>query len=261
MCDHIMETLLRSLSRACNAIKSNNIAVAAPVSFTHFHRLPPEIRNTIYKLLVVDTIPIRITSSKGRKAKRNHFLALTLVNKLFGKEAKSIFYSFNTFIIGNGAWGLTRQPNLHGLKQFISRVPKEHLSQIQFIKIEVHFGVYIRSIDDYRQFPRQFKDLQSVIRVFNKYFTTAQTVTFLAIDSHHAYLYQSWDHATAALPGVSKAIATLLDKENTSLKQMSFRHQDGSRCKILYNKFVEECASNERRRLAIKSLSAKEIVV
>jgi len=108
--------------------------------FRYFTRLPPEIRNEVYKLLFVANISPRICSPVHRRKRRPDrfdFTRLLLVNKQINAEAKTILYSLTTFIIGNRDWGSRDQPNLHGLKAFISRVPKACISIITKINIEM----------------------------------------------------------------------------------------------------------------------------
>jgi hypothetical protein len=116
--------------------------------FRYFTRLPPEIRNEIYKLLFVSSSEIVISSPLNRRKRRPprlDFTRLLLVNKQINAEAKTIFYSLNTFVIGNRDWASTEQANLHALKAFTSRVPKTCISIIPNITVQMRF---------YRQLPR-----------------------------------------------------------------------------------------------------------
>jgi hypothetical protein len=110
--------------------------------FKYFTHLPPEIRNEIYKLLFVSSTHIRICSPRDRRRRcppRLDFTRLLLVNRQINTEAKTIFYSLNTFVIGNRDWGSRQQVNLHALKAFISRVPKACISIISRLEIEMRF--------------------------------------------------------------------------------------------------------------------------
>jgi hypothetical protein len=74
------------------------------MEFKYFLRLPPEIRNEVYKLLFVSNTNLRVSSPVHRRKRRPpqlDFTRLLLVNKQINAEAKTIFYSLNTFIIGN----------------------------------------------------------------------------------------------------------------------------------------------------------------
>jgi hypothetical protein len=112
------------------------------MEFKYFLRLPPEIRNEVYKLLFVSNTNLRVSSPVHRRKRRPpqlDFTRLLLVNKQIDAEAKTIFYSLNTFIIGNREWASRERVNLHALKAFISRVPKACISIIAKITIEMRF--------------------------------------------------------------------------------------------------------------------------
>jgi hypothetical protein len=97
------------------------------MEFKYFTRLPPEIRNEVYKLLFVSRLGVVIRSPlnpRKRRPPQLDFTRLLLVNKQINAEAKTMFYSLNTFIIGNLDWVSTEKANLHGLKAFTSHVPK-----------------------------------------------------------------------------------------------------------------------------------------
>jgi hypothetical protein len=116
--------------------------------FKYFTRLPPEIRNEVYKLLFVSSGEIVISSPLNRRKRRPpqlDFTRLLLVNKQINAEAKTIFYSLNTFVIGNRDWASREQANLHALKAFTSRVPKTCIAIISNITVKMRF---------YRQLPR-----------------------------------------------------------------------------------------------------------
>lgn len=88
-----------------------------PKKYMDFMKFPPEIRNMIYELLLELGEPIPITSpalgrGSNRRLKR-HFTGLFGVSKKIGEEARTTFYSCNTWVVGNGQWGSRRQPNRH----------------------------------------------------------------------------------------------------------------------------------------------------
>ena len=70
---------------------------------------------------------------------------LLRLNKQINAEASTIFYSKNKFVLGNGAWGSTSLPNVHGLKAFLGRVPNKYLAHITEVTVEVHCRKYYRS--------------------------------------------------------------------------------------------------------------------
>jgi hypothetical protein len=105
--------------------------------------LPPEIRNTIYELLVIKNDPILVCSPRrkhvvNREFTSRSFAALLRLNKQINAEASTIFYAKNRFVFGNGTWGSTSVPNAHGLKAFLDRVPKKYLVRIEDVLVEVH---------------------------------------------------------------------------------------------------------------------------
>jgi hypothetical protein len=67
---------------------------------------PAKLRNLIYELVVTKEEPVLIISQRNTRhiKKQNHadFAILLMVNTKVSAEAKRIFYSFNTFVIGNG---------------------------------------------------------------------------------------------------------------------------------------------------------------
>jgi hypothetical protein len=112
------------------------------MEFKYFTCLPPEIRNEVYKLLFVSRCGVVVSSPLNRRKRRPpqlDFTRLLLVNKQINAEAKTIFYSLNTFVIGNKDWASTRQANLHALKAFTSRVPKGCISIISTVTVEMRF--------------------------------------------------------------------------------------------------------------------------
>lgn len=111
--------------------------------------LTPEIRNEIYDLLVVREEPILIASPRKIKRKcfwrklktqtqrHTNFASLLRVGKQISREAKTVFYARNTFIIGSGRYGSTRQANIHGFRNFIVRVPKHCLALIRRVELDL----------------------------------------------------------------------------------------------------------------------------
>jgi hypothetical protein len=108
-----------------------------------FWSLPPEVRNMIYSLFVIDDKPLPIQSPRRRNVinkelTNKNFGRLLCVNKQFNAEASAMFYSKNTWVVGNGAYGLTIQTNEHGLKMFNSRVSAQNKACIKKIIMEIH---------------------------------------------------------------------------------------------------------------------------
>jgi hypothetical protein len=122
--------------------------------------LPPELRNEIYDLLLVPEEPILIVCPRKNKKKRfwgklktqaqqrhTNFASLLRVDKQISHEAKTFFYACNTFIIGNGYFGSTRQVNVRGFQKFIARVPKDCLGLIPRVELDM---LMLAPNDDFR---------------------------------------------------------------------------------------------------------------
>jgi len=121
--------------------------------------LPPEIRNMIYKLLpLVFKSPIKVTPSKnilhGKSARsrpRKQKTGILRVDKQTYLETSQIFYSQNKFIFGTSMSDSQDEPNLQGFKQFITRVPKQHLAAITNVELTCcsHSNRWYASISDW----------------------------------------------------------------------------------------------------------------
>lgn len=109
-----------------------------------FMPLPPEIRNMVYSLLLIQDSPIPICSPRRWVMNEDSitptasFHNLMLVNKQIHAEVYTVFYSLNTFSIGNGDYGSSRDINIHGLKSFIRRVPAQYIECIPHLRIMVY---------------------------------------------------------------------------------------------------------------------------
>jgi hypothetical protein len=151
--------------------------------FKYFTRLPPEIRNSIYELLLVKKGFISISSPRNRRKKvrpRTNFGCLLRVNKQINSEAKTIFFARNTFCVGNGWWGSRGEANLHALKAFISRVPKACIAMITKIEVDMYFHLqrgWVWGAPSQNTFYTNevyVLELQSVARAVLKYFTSVE---------------------------------------------------------------------------------------
>jgi hypothetical protein len=138
--------------RFCNCFEENSPFLQTSSQTTIYSRsihdnmdtftsLPPEIRNMIYSLLLIQGSPIPICSPR-RWVMNEHsttptasFHNLMLVNKQIHAEVYTAFYSYNTFSIGNGDYGSSRETNMHGLKSFIRRVPAQYIHYISKLTI------------------------------------------------------------------------------------------------------------------------------
>ncbi|KUJ16784.1 uncharacterized protein LY89DRAFT_684830 [Mollisia scopiformis] len=115
------------------------MAKPAKLSFT---KLPAEIRYMIYPYLHLKLDrPIKISPSKGifKRGLKEQKTGILRVDRQTYLEAGPFFYSQNTFLIGNSPNPSNEEPNLHGLKQFLTRVPKHHLAAIVNIGLVCYF--------------------------------------------------------------------------------------------------------------------------
>ncbi|KAE9366901.1 hypothetical protein N431DRAFT_487371 [Stipitochalara longipes BDJ] len=210
-------------------------------------RLRQLIRNEVYKLLFVSNINLRICSPLHRRKRQPpqlDFTRLLLVNKQINAEAKTIFYSLNTFIIGNRDWASREQPNIHALKAFISRVPKACISIIAKITIEMRFYRqlgrtwvigpigWMMSPPTYQVNGEDVVQLQSLARSVVKHFTGVEFIEISTGLSPPADLRGDYGRAV-------KAVGKMLTLPN--LKLMTFRGE--------LDPFIEQLIKeNEARR-------------
>jgi hypothetical protein len=213
--------------------------------FIYFTRLAPEIRNHVYELLLINEHPISITSPRKKRAvkkelPKTNFGRLLRVNKQFNAEAKTVFYSLNSFVVGNGPFGLTTQENLHALRAFISRVPGICISRIS----QVHFEINVIRITDwsnhvyiYKVQDSCVKDIESISRALVKHFRGLESLS-IGFKPHRGYLYnhdlpspnwQSNAQVSQSLEGdlasVAKGVRVVLKHPN--LKFIRFQERPG----------------------------------
>jgi hypothetical protein len=209
--------------------------------FIYFTRLPPEIRNDIYELLLVNEHPIPITSPRKKhavkkEAPKTNFARLLRVNKQFNAEAKTVFYSLNSFVVGNGPFGLTTEENLHALRAFITRVPAICVRRIT----RVHFEINVMQVKDwssnfynYRVPDSSVKDLESISRALVKHFRGLESL-IIGFKPYRQYSYDSlgpnWRSSFQAsksiegdLASVAKAVRVVLKHSN--LKFVRFQER------------------------------------
>jgi len=227
--------------------------------FKYFTRLPPEIRNAVYELLIVNR-KIAIASPRNRRKKvppRTNFGCLLRVNKQIHAEAKTIFYARNTFILGNGRWGSREEANLHALQAFTSRVPKDCIALITKIEINIYFQLKRystwASVTDPLEFFMHNQDaleLQSVARAVLKYFTGVESIDVVAaaLKGDTTYPTDSQAEFTGYVDSAAKAMGMMLGHPN--LRQMSFH--DGSR--LQFDTFVEKVKPGKEAKSDIISI-------
>jgi len=175
-----------------------------------FFSLPLEIRDRIYRLLLIQKFPINIrspfkrrTATGCRRDKRrpvaptitNHFGAILQVNKQLHGEATPVFYSANQFAVGIGDYGSSSSSNFHGLKAFLARVPVRYISLIKRVVLTIHLIP-----EDRHWFPDQARvfafsgdasDAETISRILITCFTGLQSVLISWIYSGK-YSHQPW---------------------------------------------------------------------
>ncbi|CZR66632.1 uncharacterized protein PAC_16533 [Phialocephala subalpina] len=106
-----------------------------------FLKLPAELRNIIYGLLLINKGIIRIPSPYRKNAQRSvprpkkNLRCILRTNKQIYQETRTVFYSSNRFLIGNGWYGCKIDANLHALGLFLKRVPKGCISMITKVSL------------------------------------------------------------------------------------------------------------------------------
>jgi hypothetical protein len=216
---------------------------------TKFTAIPPEIRNKIYKLVLIKNKPIIITSPRKKyqlKQKYPNSASLLMVNKQIYAEAKFLFYSLNEFVIGNEHWGSTIFANLHGLQAFISRVPKDCLEHIR----KVHFEgcLYLK---EYSYLTRRSnaKQLLTMSRTMLKYFKGVESleIELFAGDGHQELFPSSFD--AEYLGGISKAIEMLFSLPN--LKESKARQKGNVKVQSLVEGVLLKLPESNVSRLVV----------
>jgi hypothetical protein len=108
--------------------------------------LPAEIRRKVYRHLIVSTEPILIRKPRARTFKELAFSSarssILYVNKQIHCEAIRVFFTYNTFAVGNGAD--EGEASLAGLRAFVKYMPAELIALIS----RLQFNVYLRKIQD-----------------------------------------------------------------------------------------------------------------
>ncbi|KAL2061178.1 hypothetical protein VTL71DRAFT_7451 [Oculimacula yallundae] len=145
--------------------------------FHYFKSCPAEVRNMIYKLLIISRKSIQIASPSSRpyhlNFHRRNFACIMLTDKETYAEVRGLYYTLNTFAVGNNVWHSSQLTNLHGLHEFMKFAPKIYLSQITNIEINVCANLEFHRTRKERFFDHDEvdgKNLMSVCRILLKHF-------------------------------------------------------------------------------------------
>ncbi|KAG4441733.1 hypothetical protein IFR05_002776 [Cadophora sp. M221] len=193
-----------------------------PERYMSFMALPRELRDMVYGLLLIVDKPIRITSpALGKYSYRKiktRFTSLFGVSKDIGEEARIIFYSRNTWVVGNGQWGSREQPNRHALKIFLERVPRYAIASIRRLQLDIHFTCqYPRSPrSEHKMYPRDVTNLKGLSRPIVKYFKRVDKIVVMSGGDFWTYVAA----APTLKPGPISAMTQLFEMPN--LKKIIF---------------------------------------
>jgi len=107
-----------------------------------FTKLPPELRNMIYELVLICSSPFEICSPRRKtpSTTKRPLFALLLANKQLYNEGSYILFSRNIFLFSNLDYGSTTLPNIHGMLAFIKRIPPQRLSLIANIRLDFYLN-------------------------------------------------------------------------------------------------------------------------
>ena len=149
-----------------------------------FTSLPPEIRNMVYESLLFHGRDIRICSIRSRrrrvtnrksKSATTNFCNMALLCKKIHGEVCTIFYSENSFVVGNGNYGSTSETNIRGLEMFIQRVPAPYIACISRLTLSIHlraaFQADAMEIEFGMATKADVRDLDYMSRAVAKHFT------------------------------------------------------------------------------------------
>ncbi|CAD6446834.1 871ddab0-5d07-4a46-bf51-80598adcc023 [Sclerotinia trifoliorum] len=155
-----------SNSKRVNPKRREQSKNAADVVNTFLH-LPPEVREMIYRHIMVKENPIQITSpmdtlpdkhpEKKTRTPLKGGLALLQVSKAIHHDVAQYFYKHNNFVIGSPVKHVQHaarfikscrssiNPNHHGLQSFLTRVPRFYINCIRELTIVTSVAILTRS--------------------------------------------------------------------------------------------------------------------
>jgi hypothetical protein len=195
-----------------------------------FTSLPFEIRDMVYRLLLVYDRPVQITSpASSHKCRpcchssnfRTDFANLSRVNKHVNAEACVVFYSLNTFQVSNEIenYHSPHFANFHALREFIRRTPAEKIRLIRRICfcMRITPGHEFRGDGSGHSSKTCLKDIESMSRSLGRHFRGIESLRIFISGGYYRERYCSCGrHLLSppdAIPGIGKAIKTLLKLE------------------------------------------------
>ncbi|KAH7400211.1 hypothetical protein BKA64DRAFT_642365 [Cadophora sp. MPI-SDFR-AT-0126] len=156
--------------------------------FDYFRNLPPEMRNMIYRMVLISKRSIQISSPLGKRRRgvASNFASLLLTNKATYEEGRSIFYLCNTFAVGNNTWGRRYLSNLHGLRAFMRVANRAYLAHINHTEINVcadkypYSSIAMQHAQFYDFESDKGKELRSICLLLLQHFRGLKTITIKA---------------------------------------------------------------------------------
>ncbi|CAL3970471.1 unnamed protein product [Diplocarpon coronariae] len=124
--------------------RSRSSFTPVPEGTFRFKKCPAEVRNQIYALLVVSHSPLVTTSPPNRRQKREGAreptmeCAIMCVDKQISAEARTVFFTHNTFAFGTGRYGAIYEANVHGLQVFTELMPRQSLRAIKRVELHIY---------------------------------------------------------------------------------------------------------------------------
>jgi hypothetical protein len=159
------------------------------------------------------------------------------VNKQINQEAKALFYSRNTFIIGNGYWGSTTYPNVQALKEFIKRVPKDCLALIRNVALYTYLARGYNRPSMYHKIRKEeTSQLETISRAMTKYFTglerVSATILPLSVVAYRSYTFEiKHEDIGGDIEAVAKPLRRVLAMP--SLREFCFQIESARNIEIL----------------------------
>lgn len=142
--------------------------------FKYFNKLAPEMRNSIYKLLLIPSTPVRINGYRSNRRTSQKpplkatFRNLLEVNKQINSEVQPIFFSINTFFIeGQASYGAEHWNYLNRFLAFANTTPLEMRVHIRDLHFEIGLTPEVPSPRGYSEdyvFENNLRDVRAICR-------------------------------------------------------------------------------------------------
>ncbi|KAK0102659.1 hypothetical protein ONS95_006263 [Cadophora gregata] len=196
--------------------------------FEYFEKLPSELRNRIYKIVLKHKGPIKIIDPRKAGARLSTFAAILATNKTIHSEAKGYLYSLNTFTFG-------RQESLDAFIDLVAKEYRLFITSIDLIVNPLRCSYTSSSglATEYFHSMVQAEQLANLCRTLCLNFTsvthiTIRTIFFDCTKSNRSWYSRPKVH-TGNLNGVAAAFSLFLDGVNgvktmQDLKRLAWCH-------------------------------------